>query len=230
MRRMKTVRPTVAKPGASHKRATPVRCWLVIMAKLPVTGRVKTRLAREIGVVEATRFYRTTLRAMTLRLANLPFWQTVISISPDTGMTSRMLPTAPKRIRQGAGDLGARMQRPTRTLPPGPVCVIGSDIPGIEASHIRRAFRLLGDRDMVFGPAEDGGFWLVGMRRRPRLVSPYNGVVWSKVDTLAQVIANLSGHDVGYTQQLSDVDSAADLSRFQGTQGRLIRAPLTLPR
>ncbi len=223
MRRKQPLRPSHKTNGASRKRAAPFRCRLVIMAKLPIAGRVKTRLGHEIGVAEATRFYRATVRAVMRRLGGQPFWQTLIAVSPDTGAASPMLPAALARIPQGAGDLGRRMQRPMHTLPPGPVCVIGTDIPAIDAAHIRRAFRLLGAKDAVFGPAEDGGFWLVGMRRRPRLISPYAGVGWSQPDTLAQVTANLGNHDVGLTDCLSDVDSAADLSRFRGSYGRLIR-------
>ena len=59
------------------------------------------------------------------------------------------------------------MRRPPLGLPPGPVVVIGSDIPGITARHIAEAFRLLGRHAFVFGPARDGGYWLVGARRRP---------------------------------------------------------------
>jgi len=191
------------------------------MVKLPIAGRVKTRLAREIGATEATRFYRATLHAVVARLSRQPFWKTYLAVSPDTG-TSRMLPQGVTRIPQGGGDLGARMQRPMRCLPPGPVCVIGTDIPSINARDVRIAFRWLGRRDVVFGPAEDGGFWLVGMRRRPRVVYPYAGVGWSRADTLASVEANLSRQAIARTTSLADVDSLADLARFKSTFGRVI--------
>jgi rSAM/selenodomain-associated transferase 1 len=192
------------------------------MAKLPIAGRVKTRLAREIGTAEATRFYRTTLRAVLARLGHQPFWQTLISVSPDSGAASSMLPSRIARIAQGGGDLGRRMHRPMRTLPPGPVCVIGTDIPAIRVADVRRAFQALGRADAVFGPAEDGGFWLVGFRRRSRLPWPYAGVGWSRPDTLACVLANLAGLSVAVTAQLSDVDSAAELTRHRHSLGRLI--------
>lgn len=217
--------PTRKLPGATRKRA-PFACRLVIMAKLPVAGRVKTRLAREIGVGEATRFYRSTMRAVVARLGSQPFWETSLAVSPDTGIASPMLPAAVGRMPQGQGDLGLRMHRPMRRLPPGPVCVIGTDIPAIRVADVRCAFRVLGSSDAVFGPAEDGGFWLVGMRRRPRLVWPYAGVAWSRPDTLAAVLANLAGETVGATTRLSDVDSRADLDRLAGSSGRRIR-PLT---
>lgn len=195
------------------------------MAKLPITGRVKTRLGREVGTAEATRFYRATMGAVLARLSRQPFWQTLISVSPDSGVDSPMLPGCIARISQGGGDLGLRMHRPMRTLPPGPVCVIGTDVPGIQVTDIRRAFRRLGAADVVFGPADDGGFWLVGQRRRPRVIWPYANVAWSRPDTLAMVRANLAGHTVAETSRLSDVDDAADLARHASRCGRIIRAP-----
>ena len=217
--------PARARRKASPKRAAPFACHLVIMVKEPVAGRVKTRLARDVGVSAAMRFYRATLRAVIGRLARQPFWQTILSVSPDTAVSSVALPNGLLRISQGNGDLGARMQRPMRRLQPGPVCVVGSDIPGIGVSDVRQAFRQLGRCDVVFGPAEDGGFWLVGMRRRPRVINPYASVAWSRPDTLAAVEARLVGSSVGHTSRLGDVDSGADLKRLAGLQGRLILPP-----
>lgn len=209
---------------ALRKPAAPFRARLVIMAKVPIAGQVKTRLTRRIGVAEAVRFYRATARAVVGRLGGQPFWETVIAVSPDTGISAHVWPRGVTLARQGRGDLGARMQRPMRALGPGPVCVVGTDVPGIEVEHIRRAFRLLGNCDAVFGPAADGGFWLVGMRRRPRVMNPYsNGVRWSHAETLADVRRNLEGHAVGLTERLNDVDEAEDLARQLGQFGRRIR-------
>ncbi len=192
------------------------------MVKLPVMGRVKTRLARDVGRTEATRFYRTTCATVVQRLARQPFWETWLSVSPDAGNGSATLPRPTRRMAQGGGDLGARMQRPMRTLPPGPVCVVGTDIPAITIDDIRRAFAALGTRPLVFGPAEDGGFWLVGQRRRPRLLWPYAGVEWSREDTLARVLANVPADAAAFTTTLSDVDSARDLRGLAAHVGRRV--------
>ncbi len=190
------------------------------MAKVPIAGRVKTRLAREIGVAEALRFYRAASAAMLSRLAAQPFWRAYLTITPDVDAASRVFPAHIARLRQGGGDLGQRMQRPMRELPPGPVCVIGTDIPDLRANDIRQAFRALGHCDVVFGPAADGGFWLVGQRRRPRVIEPYAGVRWSHDRTLADVRANLHRHAVGFTTTLSDVDTAIDLAHHAAFAGR----------
>lgn len=193
------------------------------MAKLPVAGRVKTRLAREIGIVGATMFYRVAMRNVIARLARQPFWRTVVIVDPDTGVVSRMLPAGIARAGQGRGDLGERMQRPMRALPPGPVCLIGTDVPDIAVADIRRAFRQLGRADAVFGPAEDGGFWLVGLKRMPRVIDPYLGrVPWSRSDTLERTLANLAGSRIGFTATHHDVDSAADLARNSGRYARRV--------
>lgn len=193
------------------------------MAKLPLAGRVKTRLAREVGTVRATMFYRHAMREVVARLSRQPFWRTVLIVDPDSGAASSMLPEGPMRVGQGRGDLGVRMQRPMRRLPPGPVCLIGTDVPDITVADVRRAFRLLGGHDAVFGPAEDGGFWLVGLKRIPRVIDPYRGrVPWSRADTLGRTLANLSGVRVGLTTRHHDVDSAADLARNRGRYARRI--------
>lgn len=194
------------------------------MVKVPIAGRVKTRLAREGGVVGATMFYRHAMRGVIARLARQPFWRTVLIVDPDSAVSSRMLPQGGTRAGQGGGDLGARMQRPMRVLPPGPVCLIGTDVPDISVADVRRAFRQLGDHGAVFGPAEDGGFWLVGLRRTPHVIDPYRQAVpWSRSDTLARTLANLSDTRVGFTTRHHDVDSATDLARNRGRYARRIR-------
>lgn len=192
------------------------------MVRTPVAGAVKTRLTHGIGVAEALRFYRVQSRLTIRRLGRQPFWDTILSVTPDRDRASRVWPVDIVRVGQGGGDLGARMHRPMQRLAPGPVCVIGTDIPGISVAHIRRAFAALGRHDAVFGPATDGGFWLVGLRRRPRVLDPYANVRWSHSQTLADVRANLEGYSVGFTVTLDDVDEAADLDAVGDRLGRLI--------
>ncbi len=193
------------------------------MAKAPVAGRVKTRLARQVGVADACRFYRAASRAVLARLSRQPFWETVLAVDAVGDLTRPIWPREVHRVHQGRGDLGARMHKPMRDLPPGPVCVVGTDVPGITAADVRRAFRLLGRCDLAFGPAEDGGFWLVGARRRPHARYPYAGVRWSEPTTLAQTLANLGDCRVGFTSRLHDVDDAEDLARASATYGRRVK-------
>ncbi len=117
-------------------------------------------------------------------------------------------------IPQGGGDLGDRMGRVMRAAPTGPVCIIGADIPGITRAHIGRAFRALGNHDAVFGPAPDGGYWLIGLRRTaPPPSTLFQGVRWSSPDALTDTISTLPGLRIAQIDTLRDVDRAADLYR-----------------
>src|SRR5699024_5098145 len=103
--------------------------------------------------------------ARLLREVRDPRWRLVLAVAPDrAALTSRAWPAHLPRIPQGRGDLGARMARILRRAGPGPVCVIGGDIPGVRCRYIAHAFKALGAHDAVFGPAPDGGYWLIGVR------------------------------------------------------------------
>ena len=200
------------------------------MAKVPVAGRVKTRLARELGVATATRFARHAAMAVLARMANHPAWHTTVAVTPDGGTGWRPWPRHVSHGPQGHGDLGLRMQRIMDRAAPGPVVIIGTDIPGIRVEHIRDAFRLLGRHDAVLGPATDGGYWLVGLRRRPRVPRIFQAVRWSSPHALADTVANLSGLSVARVAVLSDVDTAADLASFATIAGRRIIGACTQAR
>ena len=192
---------------------------LVIFARAPELGRVKRRLANGIGATAATRFYRVTLAAEIRRLANDRRWTTWLFVTPDDALGHPVWRSAGPRPRlclQGLGDLGQRMTLPFRILPPGPVVLVGSDIPALQPAHIAHAFRLLGRTDFVFGPATDGGFWLVGARRlkaMPRTL--FIGVRWSTAQAQADTLTTLpSSYSTGLADTLDDVDDAQDLQRW----------------
>lgn len=194
------------------------------MAKMPVAGRAKTRLARQVGVSQAIRFARQSAAALLQRVAFDPRWQTTIAVSPDTGILSRTWPLGIRRIGQGGGDLGQRMQRLMRAMPPGPVIIVGSDIPGIRRIHIAAAFRRLAGHDAVFGPAADGGYWLVGLRRRPRVPRVFAHVRWSSAHALRDTLANLRDRPVALIETLTDVDDADGFASNAAGLGRRIPA------
>ncbi|WP_300304238.1 TIGR04282 family arsenosugar biosynthesis glycosyltransferase [Ferrovibrio sp.] len=184
---------------------------LVIFARVPRMGTGKRRLAADIGAAEALRFQRQCLAATLRKLAPDRRWKTWLALAPHArshwGSEAFTLP-------QPRGDLGRRMGRVAQAMPPGPVVIIGSDIPGIARRHIARAFRDLGGNDAVFGPASDGGYWLVGLRRRPRFVDPFANVRWSTPHALADTTANLGGYRFALLDMLDDIDTGADLRQL----------------
>ena len=196
---------------------------LVVMVKMPMAGRSKTRLGRQIGHARAVGFARHTAAAVLARLAGAGRWHVTVVVSPDHDCRAARRWLGPHSVMpQGRGDVGDRMQRAFRLVPPGPMVLIGSDIPAIRPAHIAAAFAALGRGDAVFGPATDGGYWLVGLKRRPRLLSPFHGARWSSPHALDDTLANLATHSVAFVSTLSDVDNPEDYKHVAGWSGRRV--------
>jgi uncharacterized protein len=187
---------------------------LIIMVREPRLGTVKTRLGREIGAVAATGFYRCVTANLIRRLARDGRWHTVLAVAPDSACGSPFWPEDIDRLPQGRGDIGQRMARQlSRDRGGGPAVLVGSDIPGLRASHIADVFALLRGHRAVLGPAEDGGFWLIGVAAGVRLGGLFDRVRWSSPHALADTLKNAAGLRVALAATLPDVDDAASYRR-----------------
>jgi rSAM/selenodomain-associated transferase 1 len=186
-----------------------MRDTAIVFARAPRLGAVKRRLSRGIGDRAALRFHRTTLFRLLRGLAADRRFDTVLALTPDAARLR--LPRRVRRVTQGRSDLGCRMDRVLRRFPNGRAAIVGSDIPQAGAPDLVAAFRALGRAAAVFGPAVDGGYWLVGLGPR-RPARPFAGVRWSTADALADTLRNFRGRRVAMLRPLSDVDSAADLA------------------
>ncbi len=188
---------------------------LVVFAKAPLMGKAKTRLAKDVGPARAACFYRNATAKLLSRVDD-PRWQTVLALDPPSivpgGLENLWPPNLP-RIGQGTGDLGARMGNMFSHLPPGPLMIIGSDCPGITTHHIAQGFAQLRGSDAVFGPAIDGGYWLIGLARRRAAPQLFDQVRWSTEHALSDTQKTLPGHfRISQLPPLSDVDHGEDLA------------------
>jgi uncharacterized protein len=189
-----------------------VKDHVVVFARAPRLGAVKRRLAREIGDRAALRFHVATLIRLLRALVADRRYRTVLAITPDR--TGFRLPVKVPRIPQGSGDLAIRMHRAFRRFPRCRVAIIGSDIPDAGVHDARGAFRALGNAQAAFGPAADGGYWLVALSPR-RPARPFASVRWSSEHALADTLANFTAQRVIMLRTLHDVDTAADLRRLR---------------
>lgn len=189
---------------------------LCVMAKQPVPGRVKTRLARHIGDAAAAALARAFL-CDTLALGQeLAGFALALSYAGDM----EHLPVDARGFQlwpQANGDLGARMEHALQrglSLAVGAI-IIGTDTPGLPVTHIQQAASLLTTHDAVLGPADDGGFYLLGLRRCPNQLLA--GLRWSASSTRRDTLARLSEHGfrVALLEPWFDVDDCADLQRLQ---------------
>jgi glycosyltransferase A (GT-A) superfamily protein (DUF2064 family) len=131
---------------------------VIVFARAPRYGAVKTRLARDIGAAEALRFYRSELARLIRRVGRDGRWDTVLSVTPDRTASQRGLwPTGVRVVPQGAGDLGRRMVDALRAARPRPAVVIGSDIPGLDAAHLAADVRAVGSAQCCSAQATVAG-------------------------------------------------------------------------
>ena len=131
-----------------------------------------------------------------------------LCVTPDTALQDWPKSVFPKikRLPQGPGDIGEKMWRifsknPKKTI------IIGSDIPDISSKIIFKAWKKLYSSNIVFGPAEDGGFWLIGISQSKKVKGLFNNIIWSKQNTLEQVKNNIhSSKKISYVDTLKDID------------------------
>lgn len=184
---------------------------VLIMARAPQAGAVKTRLEPLLGAQGCARL-QAGLVDRTLRLAEqlAPGWCWLALDEPSD------VPGAARVLRQRGGDLGARMRDAVEQVyseQAGPVLVIGTDVPNLAARHLRAAARMLADRvDVVFGPAIDGGYYLIGLRRPFPAVFAIDPALWGGPEVLAASVAaaDSAGLRAGLLEPLRDLDTPED--------------------
>ncbi|MEW6338975.1 MAG: TIGR04282 family arsenosugar biosynthesis glycosyltransferase [Acidobacteriota bacterium] len=185
---------------------------VVVFGREPVPGRVKTRLAAEVGPARAAAVYAALL-AHTLEQAQHSGLDAVLALAEPASAAWRPPASVPVEVQTG-GDLGARMaasfarhfRRGAET-----VVLVGSDCPYLLASHLRAAAAACLAVDVVLGPALDGGYWLLGQRAPG--ADLFTGVPWSSPLTLDATRGRLAALGVSHREleSLRDVDDSSGL-------------------
>ena len=206
---------------------------LIIMARYPTYGKVKTRLAAEIGKRHALAVYRALL-AHHLREFGTATCDVEWRYTPAKAPFRRLVERASRPFTRGANGRDARSTITASPQPPGNlgermeqifadafshgyrrVVMIGTDAPAMDCQTVRRALRLLRAHDVVLQPAEDGGYALIGLRR---LVPVFARIPWSTPRVLPRTRARLRRLGVKYAELpvTHDIDTATDLRRWSG--------------
>ena len=192
---------------------------VVIMAKQPREGGTKTRLCPPLTPGEAADLYRALLRDTVSLVQGLPGMRLAIAVSPP-GVVEELRPIAPRGTRMlpvEGGDIGECLSAATASLFSKGytrVIALNSDGPTLPAAHITRAAALLRENEVVLGPNDDGGYYLIGLRRpRPEL---FRGIAWSsdRVTSQTRERAGMLGLTVALLPPWYDIDTAADLRRL----------------
>lgn len=193
---------------------------VVVFAKAPVAGRVKTRLTPSLGADGAAAFAALMLRD-TVAHAQASGLEVELCVDPpaDAPDWHPFLPAGVRCTDQGSGDLGERLAGAAkRVIEAGEaVLLIGTDCPALDADRLRDAATMLKSHDAVMLPAEDGGYVLLGLGRFDD--SLFAGISWSTetvADATAQRIAAL-GWSLFVGETLRDIDEPGDLTETTQT-------------
>lgn len=200
--------------AAPDRRARDV---LIVFARCPEPGRVKTRLARAVGDAAAAGLYAAFVTDLRARFAAAPFAVLWAVAPPDTGFAARFAIPPGETFAQQGNDLGARMHAAfaqVRDAGFARCVLVGSDLPQLALASVERAFAALDDADLVLGPARDGGYWLIAARRPPDV---FDGIAWGTRDVLAATRARAAEQraTVALLDEDFDVDDADDLTRLE---------------
>jgi len=190
---------------------------LIIMTRVPVARETKTRLMTRFTGEECVAFHEACLEDLNRlqQKINIPVY-----ISYTGSLTDKFISLFSENVRyipQGEGDLGVRMaQAFFRVLSSYKhVVMIGSDIPNLTESHLEGAFAgLESGKDLVFGPALDGGYYLIGMNNFHSEV--FEGIIWSRADVLEKTIKRVQESGLSYSllEKMRDLDTYEDLLEY----------------
>lgn len=185
---------------------------LIIFAKNPVRGKVKTRLAATVGEKNALRVYRELLEhtAKITAALNLP---KVLYYSHALERQDVFLAAAFAKKVQRGDDLGERMLNAfsAELAVADEVIIMGCDCYELQTHHLERAFNELAQHDVVIGPAKDGGYYLLGMKKRQ--ANLFANKQWGSSSVLADTLKDIkdAGLSLYFLPRLSDVDREEDL-------------------
>ncbi len=193
---------------------------LCIFARAPVLGKVKTRLAGQIGAAAALAAHEELVCHTLDRLASVPelecqLWIAGAADHPGVLRWARRW-ALPVLVQRG-DDLGARMCHAIETslAEASAAVIVGTDCPGITADYVRQAAFALQENDLVLGPAEDGGYGLIGLRRS--VPECFENVAWGTDLVLAQTIALARERGLSYRllDEVWDVDDERGWARYR---------------
>ena len=189
-----------------------VRPRLVMFTRFPEPGRAKTRLIPALGAAGAAALHRRlterTLATLRATAFDVEVW---VTGAPLPAFAEWLGPTTLRT--QGEGDLGARM---ARALDPAPAIIVGSDLPDLAPAHLAAAAEMLAQDQVAVGPAEDGGYWLLGLPAPAPFL--FGAMDWGTDVVLAETLRRLvtHGRPHGLLPTLADLDRPEDLDRFPG--------------
>jgi len=190
---------------------------IIIFTRYPEPGKTKTRLISALGEQGAAELQKTLTEYTITEVSKLDVNIRVYFSGGNETLMRNWLGNTYQYCPQSRGDLGERLiaaLKESFTAQVERIIIIGIDCPGLDAQLINQAFQQLLSNDLVLGKAEDGGYYLIGLRRfLPKL---FQGIDWGTNAVLQQTvsIAETMGLKIGYLPMLNDIDVPEDLENI----------------
>jgi len=197
------------------------RHHVIVFARQPKLGKVKTRLAATLGDTKALEIYHYLLTKTKKSMAHYGSINHVFLTEYDTDYTF-WNDVAHKVYVQSEGDLGNKMWSAWQTVykrfSPEPIVIIGTDCPDLDHNMISIAFEKLENTDVVIGPTYDGGYYLIGMKEPYEWL--FNNMPWSTDKVFSDTISRLQKHEKSYAclPLLLDIDHESDWIEWESSQ------------
>lgn len=186
---------------------------LMVMIRNPKLGQVKTRLAKDIGDQQALKAYDIMTRhtadvVKKVKVDKMVFYSESV-VKEDVWSDQNIL-----KAKQCTGDLGKRMNgafEQAFTLGYQHVIIIGSDVYSLKTKHLNLAFKSLISHDAVIGPAQDGGYYLLGLKTKMPYL--FSNKTWGESTVLKETLHDLKNRSVVQLEVLNDIDTLDDLKQ-----------------
>jgi rSAM/selenodomain-associated transferase 1 len=189
---------------------------LLVMARAPVPGRVKTRLLPDLNPEQCASLSLAFLKDAIALAGQLPLYTPFLAYTPGNSskLFRGLVPSGMELVPQTLGDLGERMNQLIVTMEIrdySPVILIGTDIPFLQPDTLQSAISELEHVDICLGPSRDGGYYLLGMNRSDERI--FRNIKWSTPDVLKQTMRNAQEArlSVSLLEEYSDIDTFDDL-------------------
>lgn len=186
---------------------------VIVFAKNPELGKCKTRLAKSIGDEKALEIYKKLLKHTAQTIGNVNASR-VVFYSEEIQTQDFWDDTLFQKQVQSEGHLGKKMQDAFEwgfAQGYSKICIVGSDLLELRASDLENAFRELEQNEMVFGPAYDGGYYLMGMTQFYK--QAFLEKAWSTETVLEKTVEDLKGLSIAFLDTKTDIDTVEDLMK-----------------
>ena len=189
---------------------------IILMSKQPRYGLCKKRLSKHIKQSEILRITRNNIDNLLMVFSLYNIYDVKVAIYPQKLIYRSFKNTGfLKSIPQKNKNLGKKIWD-IKNSTNNPTVIIGSDIPGIDKKKIDYAFKIIESKNIVLGPSEDGGFWLIGFSNKKSITYPFDGLLWSKKNTLVNTIKKLYYYKITYglCDKMKDIDNINDYDAY----------------